>query len=141
MNSYLVDANVWLAICHDSHVHHRIALRWLHESKQRSFFCRLTQLALLRLLTNRHVMGEGVRNHAGAWLIYDQLRGLEGVGYIDEPSDFESFFRESSRSGGHSPNAWSDAYLAALALNLDLRLVSFDRVFRSISNIDALVLG
>ena len=70
MTSYLVDINVWLALTWDSHPQHVSASRW-YTSLNRSgdstlLFCRLTMLGLLRLLTNRAVMGDSTASIAGA---------------------------------------------------------------------------
>jgi toxin-antitoxin system PIN domain toxin len=141
MNSYLVDANVWLAIGHTDHVHHGTALRWWSESQEKLYFCRLTQLAILRLLTNRHVMGGSVQTQTEAWLFYDALRTRTGAGFVNEPDSFDQFFRTLTRTRNHSPNAWSDAYIGALACAAGLCVVSFDTVFHSMQGVDAIVLS
>jgi predicted nucleic acid-binding protein len=86
MNSYLVDANVWLAISHNDHAHHLTALRWLDEADGVCCFCRITQLALLRLLTNSKVMGLSVKTQADAWKIYEALIERDTVVLVGEPS-------------------------------------------------------
>lgn len=54
----LVDANVWLAIAVDGHIHHAAAVMWFDsQAEGTSAFCRITQLALLRHLTNPKIMG------------------------------------------------------------------------------------
>jgi toxin-antitoxin system PIN domain toxin len=140
MNSYLVDANVWLAISHKDHVHHRTALRWFDESVGTCCFCRVTQLALLRLLTNARVMGHSAQTHAEAWKTYDILVGRSDVVLADEPHNLDSEFRELSRSGNRSPNAWNDAYLGALSIAAGMQVISFDTVFRTMPGVDAVVL-
>jgi len=53
------DINVWVALTYERHVHHvsaRNGLRGLAPTP-RLFFCRLTQLGLLRLLSEPAVMG------------------------------------------------------------------------------------
>ena len=57
-----------------------------------------------------------------------------------ESEETVHFCRELTRTGNHSPNAWSDAYLGALARSLGLRIVSFDRVFRTMPGVEATVL-
>jgi predicted nucleic acid-binding protein len=61
----LVDANVWLAIALDGHVHHAAALAWFDgQAEGTCAFCRITQLAFLRHLTNPKIMGAAnVRSH------------------------------------------------------------------------------
>lgn len=57
--NYLADVNVWIALAAAGHVHHSIALAWFEEPQtSQILFCRITQMGLLRLLTNRKVMGE-----------------------------------------------------------------------------------
>jgi len=54
----LVDVNVWLAISVDGHTHHRQAAHWFQaQSEVSCAFCRVTQLAILRHLTNSKIMG------------------------------------------------------------------------------------
>ena len=54
---YLPDVNVWVALAVDGHPHHAIAKRWFERLGQESLlFCRVTEMGLLRLLTNEHVM-------------------------------------------------------------------------------------
>jgi toxin-antitoxin system PIN domain toxin len=140
MNSYLVDANVWLAICHEGHSHHRTALDWFEESARVFCFCRITQLALLRLLTNVRVMGPSVKTQADAWKIYDVLVSRGTVVMVGEPFDLDRGFRELSKGGHRSPNAWNDAYLGALSKVLAMPFVTFDTIFRTMPGVDAVVL-
>ena len=55
----LCDSNVWLALALSKHVHHTAAREWLGtvEEPASVFFCRATQQAFLRLLTNASVLG------------------------------------------------------------------------------------
>jgi uncharacterized protein len=140
MNSYLVDANVWLAISHKDHAHHLTALRWFEESDGVCCFCRVTQLALLRLLTNPKVMGLSVKTQVDAWEIYDVLVERATVALVGEPFHLDRAFRELSQGGHRSPNAWNDAYLGAMSKVLAMTFVTFDSVFRTMPGVDAIVL-
>ena len=53
------DINVWVALTYNRHAHHITALEWFENLPPmvRLFFCRLTQLGLLRLLSAAVVMG------------------------------------------------------------------------------------
>jgi uncharacterized protein len=52
--------------------------------------------------------------------------------YIDvEPADHESRFASLVSPREPSPNLWTDAWLAALAMSLDYEFVTFDRGFKS----------
>src|ERR1700704_5088638 len=125
MNSLnFLDTNVWLALVWERHAHAEQALEWFNRSKGDQFlFCRFTQLALLRLLTNKTVMGKEVKSMAGAWEVYDQCRTDEGIAFLPEPDGVEPRLRALARGHQSSPNVWADAYLAAFASTAGLRLV------------------
>jgi plasmid stability protein len=62
----LCDSNVWLALALSKHVHHTAAREWLEtvEEPASVFFCRPTQQAFLRLLTNASVLANRIwRDH------------------------------------------------------------------------------
>ena len=59
-SSLFPDVNVWVALTYQGHVHHSAARGWfvsLH-ADARLFFCRVTQLGLLRLLTTEALVSE-----------------------------------------------------------------------------------
>src|SRR5579863_195881 len=115
MNSCLVDINVWIALSYTGHRQHAVATEWFENRSGMAYFCRHTQLGLLRLLTNAMVMGPDVRDQIGAWRYYDLLRKDSGIGFLDEPSTIEKIFRDLTASRTSSPNTWSDSYLGAFA--------------------------
>ena len=52
----LADANVWLAVVFSDHLHHPQAKTWFEVQGDASCgFCRVTQMALLRHLTNAKI--------------------------------------------------------------------------------------
>jgi predicted nucleic acid-binding protein len=58
----LPDLNVWLALSWANHMHSDAAWAWFsRQEDNRFFFCRFTQLGLLRLLATSAVMGKDVR--------------------------------------------------------------------------------
>jgi len=131
-SSFLPDVNVWIALSSDRHVHHRVASDWYDslEEDARFYFCRFTQLGLLRLLTAEVVMREDVLSQTAAWRVYDGwIRGA-GAELLDEPSGLDGPFRLLTQGRASSPKAWPDAYLAALAEASGVTLVTFDRAFR-----------
>ena len=70
--NYLADLNVWVALALAGHVHHGAARIWFEEPQTRQIhFCRITQMGLLRLLTNRKVMGANVLAGTAAWDVYN----------------------------------------------------------------------
>ena len=127
------DANVWIALSFDGHEHYSVASQWLSslDVSARLFFCRVTQLSFLRLLTTEAVMSrEGVLSQAEAWRAYDRWLENDRVEFLDEPSGLEPTFRALSNRAHPAPKDWADAYLAAFASAADLTLVSFDQGFR-----------
>ncbi|HXY23506.1 MAG TPA: TA system VapC family ribonuclease toxin [Candidatus Acidoferrum sp.] len=128
------DINVWVALSYDRHVHHATALQWFEAlaPTSRLFFCRLTQLGLLRLLSAPAVMGpDQAKSQQEAWQAYDHWLEDERVDFMDEPFGLEGAFRELTRSAQASPKDWADSYLVAFAQASRLTVVTFDRAFQN----------
>jgi toxin-antitoxin system PIN domain toxin len=132
--SILADANLWLATIVTQHPHHQSAQKWWKKevlpSGSQVAFCRLTQLGLLRLLTNNRVMGNQRRDCAQAWTDYLQLLKQRPVVYKKEPKNLDGILAGHCKLGGSSPNFWTDAYLAAFAKAGGLTFVTFDKGFK-----------
>jgi uncharacterized protein len=140
MKSYLADVNVWIAIAHDAHIHHHHARDWFHSlDRDQAFFCRFTQMGLLRLLTNAKVMGTQARTQPAAWEIVDQFSRNGRVQYLDEPSGVTAAFRSLTHRKRAS-TSWSAAYIAAVAQCSGLTVATFHRDFRNL-RVDALILA
>lgn len=139
--SYLVDINVWLALVYDRHAHHETVRLWFEQLEPgAAAFCRLTQIGLLRLLTNERVMGQDVRGQREAWRLYDRTAGDSRVFFQPEPSYVEQEFRRLTAGAHPSTNVWPDAYLAAVASAAGMAVATLDRGFRSFRGVDALCL-
>src|ERR1700722_5045583 len=124
------DINVWVALTYDRHARHRNASRWFDHlaPMARLFFCRHTQLGLLRLLSSAAVMGPDLaKSQQEAWKVYDSWLHDERVEFLEEPAGLEAKFRALTRSPQASPKEWADSYLLAFASAADLRLVTFDQ--------------
>jgi uncharacterized protein len=137
------DINVWVALTYDRHVHHGAAQKWFESltPSARLFFCRITQLGFLRLLSAPAVMGpDEAKSQQEAWKAYDVWLADERVGFLDEPLGFEERFRGLTRSPQASPKDWADSYLAAFAEASRLTVVTFDRAFQTKMN-DLILLG
>ena len=137
------DTNVWLALTYDRHVHHPIARRWFDHlpPKARLFFCRLTQLGLLRLLCSAVVMGADLtKGPQEARKAYDSWLQDDRIEFLEEPAELEPKFRALNRSPQASPKEWADSYLLAFAAAADLRLVTFDQALRQ-TGANLLLLG
>jgi uncharacterized protein len=137
----LLDANVWLALTAEAHTHHhRAAVYWRNEAAPLAAFCRVTQLAFLRHLTNKSIMGTQTLTPAAAWRKCAQFLALPEVGLIPEPAGLDEQLARLCDLGRTSPNLWTDAYLAAFARCAGLRLVSFDQGFSKFAGLDLLLL-
>jgi len=121
--------NVWFALVHEIHPHHEAALAWGEslDSDTAAYFCRFTQLGVLRLLTNRSAMGEDVLTQAEAWEAFDALLVNPGNQMMDEPRGIDVLFRQHTQRNEISTKQWADGYLAAFAIAAGIRLVTFDR--------------
>jgi toxin-antitoxin system PIN domain toxin len=127
MKRCLVDVNVWLGVLWSRHEHHRRARKWYSSVEANgAFFCRQTQLGLLRLLTNGQVMQHDVMSQEIAWQMYDELACDERTSFAPEPAGLEDGFRRLSTGPFSSTKAWNDGYLAAFAITAGLWIVSFD---------------
>jgi hypothetical protein len=125
----LPDVNVWVALHHERHLHHRKALDWFNalDPMQVLVFCRQSQLGLFRLLTTAAAMGNETITQRQCWAIYD--RWIEGGRAIEqtEPAGLALAFRSRTEVKSSAPKTWTDAYLAAFAEAAGLTLVTFDK--------------
>jgi toxin-antitoxin system PIN domain toxin len=131
-SSLFPDVNVWLALTHSRHAHHKIAAQWFDSTSDSAiFFCRFTQLGLLRLLTNAQVMGGDVMTQRSAWHAYRRWFEDGRIEFHREPESaaFEELLEQLSIKPKPSPKLWSDAYLAAFGRAAGLIIVTFDRGF------------
>jgi len=121
------------------HPHHQRAINWWRRKVlpdgQEVLFCRVTQLGLLRLLSNETVMGASRRTPREAWRDYDRLRAQGPIGYLHEPDDVDQVLRSHTLDESASASLWTDAYLAAFARAADVRLATFDRGFSRFSGL------
>jgi toxin-antitoxin system PIN domain toxin len=125
----LLDVAAWLAAAWGRHVHHRAAARWFDQQPGGLVLCRVTQMSLLRLLSNPAVMGHDVISRSAAWTVVDRLRADSRVLWADEPVDLEPVWRAFSARDDNSHKLWTDDYLAAFAQAGGLRLATLDTGF------------
>jgi toxin-antitoxin system PIN domain toxin len=122
------DVNVWIALASDKHEHHPPARRWLDSVTGEICFCQITQMGLLRLLTNSRVMEDDVLNPANGLRVYDEFLCDPRIRFVPEPSGvakrWATFMTAPGVGGGSS---WTDAYLAAFAIEMEFHLATLDR--------------
>lgn len=123
----LLDVGVWLAAAWSGHLHHAATASWFGGQDDDLRLCRVTQMGLLRLLSNPAVMGDDVLRRADAWRVIDRFRGDDRVHWSGEPAELEQAWRAMSARDDNSHRLWTDDYLAAFAQAADLSLVTLDR--------------
>ena len=131
----LLDINVWLALAHTEHDHHKQALAYWQAEQAKGtlmWFCRTTMLGMIRLLSQKAVMGPSVLTLKEAHVAYLNFLSTPLVKWLPETSDAAK--RTDSALFGlshHVPARMStDAYLAAVTGTTALRFVTFDADFK-----------
>ena len=122
----LLDVGVWLAAAWGRHVHHPSVAAWFEQQSQSLVLCRVTQMSLLRLLSNSAVMGSDVVARSAAWNVVDEFRADSRVVWADEPLHLEPVWRALSARDDSSHKLWTDDYLAAFAQAGGLVLATLD---------------
>ena len=122
----LVDVGVWLAATWGRHTHHRAARQWFDEESDDLILCRVTQMSLLRLITNSAILGEDAVTRSEAWRVIDQIWSDDRVLWAEEPDQLEAVFRAISARDDNSHKLWTDDYLAAFAQASGASLVTLD---------------
>jgi uncharacterized protein len=122
----LVDIGVWLAAVWGRHVYQPVAADWFAGETDDIAFCRVTQMGLLRLLSNPAILGQDAIDRSQAWRTYDLLWADERVHWADEPAELDAVWRAISARDDKSHKLWTDDYLAAFAQASDAILVTLD---------------
>ncbi len=139
---YLADVNVVFPLLVSWHQHRDPALRWFNSASAGDIgLCRLTRLGALRLLCNTQVMGSDVLAPRTALEALAILENDERIELLHEPDGVDTALKPFVTGRATTPNLWSDAYLAAFAVVVDLKLVSFDRGFSRFAGLDFLLLA
>jgi uncharacterized protein len=131
----LPDFNVWLALAVEEHPHHAVAKAYWQALQTNPivdrglWFCRVTMLGFIRLLSQPKVMGKGVLTLAQASAVYQKFRTVTGIGLLPDSESTDAML-EDFLNLSNLPNRFcTDAYLAALSESAGVRLVTFDEDF------------
>lgn len=127
----LLDVNVWLAAAWARHRQHGVAKQWLDQEEDELAFCRVTQMALLRLITNPAITGRDVLSRRKAWELVEHLMADPRVRFLPEPEGLLPLWVAFSKRDDHDHLLWTDDYLAAFAQGATAELVTLDRPFRT----------
>lgn len=110
---------------------------WNEQGDDEVGLCLPVRMSLLRLLSNRKVMGDSVQRPEAAWSAVEALAAQPCVVAIDVVSPSHSvYWRRNVEGREPTPNLWTDAWLAALAQSLRSEMVTFDRGFRQFTELN-----
>lgn len=129
----IADVNVLLPLILEQHSHRAAASAWWNDQPDESVsFTLPVRMAVLRLLTNRALMGTGVLEPVQAWQTLGELSNdARAVVRHDVPIGLDALWLTFVRSREPSPNLWTDAWLAAFAEAEGAEMVTFDQGFRN----------
>ena len=125
----LLDVNVWLAGIWAAHADHEAVLRWRAHADAPLVMCRVTQMALLRHLSNPAVLGPEALTRRQTWNLMERQMRDRDVTWQAEPDGIELAWRALSARDDRSHKLWTDDYLAGFAQAGGLRLVTLERGF------------
>lgn len=121
----LLDVNVLIALLDAAHVHHTLARRWFAENVEQGWAsCPLTQNGCVRILSQPRYPN-AVPVAEAAQRLGEALAHPSHSFWPDDLSLFDPGLVDWTRL--LLPAQLTDAYLLALAVKNDARLVSFDR--------------
>jgi len=121
------DVNVWLAAAWARHSKHSAAKSWIDAEPGDLAFCRITQMSLLRLLTNPAITKDDALQRRQAWDVYEKFIADPRIRLIAEPQGLETLWAAFSKRDDKSHLLWTDDYMAAFAQASDAEFVTFDR--------------
>lgn len=131
----LLDINVWVALAHTEHDHHEQAVAYWQAEQVKGtlmWFCRTTMLGMIRLLSQKAVMGPSALTLKEAYVAYLNFLNTPLVKWLPETTDAAK--RTDTALFGLSQDVparmSTDVYLAAVAETTALRLVTFDADFK-----------
>lgn len=117
--TWLLDANVLIALCTPDHVDHTRASNWYHSEKNRSFAtCPITQGALIRFQLR---FGREIKA-SQAWRLMAAVCAFPSHEFW--PDDLS--FKDVSSKGILGHRQVTDAYLVALAAKHNGRVATMD---------------
>lgn len=137
MPGYFLDANIWVAATFPGHSHHGPAMDFLYERSYHdpAWLSSKTSIAWMRLVSTNAISSyynsPEFSNKAALEILNGWLKQPE-IQYMDKEPDgtFEKW-KQLSSSPLPSPKIWMDAYIAAIAIEANLPLVTFDKGFQA----------
>ncbi len=141
MKPCLADVNTVLPLLVRDHEFYKPAQRWFDRlASNEAGLCRQVQLAVIRLLGNRHIMGDLAMPASTALRMLEQLLEDERISFVQEPELLDSVFPGFLNMPVPAAKLVSDAYLAAFAMASSRRMVTFDSGFRQFKGLEVEIL-
>jgi len=97
---------------------------WVDTEQDELAFCRVTQMAFLRLLTNPAVTQRDVLSRRQAWEVFEKLIADPRIRFIAESPGIDTLWIAFSKRHDKSHLLWTDDYIAAFAQSADAELVT-----------------
>ena len=132
MKYFLLDTNVLLADVLDFHVHHTLARQWFttQESDTIFYLPRVVQISFMRLLTSESVLKEDAVTNQKAIEVWEELMLDTRFQYLADKNYKLRKWPFLGNKQKRDPKLWMDGYLAGLAIENSLVLVSLDKGFK-----------
>jgi toxin-antitoxin system PIN domain toxin len=142
MKRCLADVNLLLPLLVRHHEQHELALRWFDGlAAGEALLCRFVQLALIRLLGTRSIMGNYALPASYAWELVGKLMEDERMEFVAEPARLDIEFAQLLGYSALTGKLVGDAYLAAFALAGQSRFATFDVGFSEFRGLDLQVIA
>jgi toxin-antitoxin system PIN domain toxin len=137
MKRCLADVNVLLPLLVRHHEHNELALRWFAGLEAgEAVLCRFVQLALVRLLGNRTIMGKYAVSASAAWRLIEELLEDERLEFAAEPPLVDAVLPKLFKYATATNRLVGDAYLAAFSIAGQMRLTTVDKGFKQFRDVD-----
>lgn len=126
----LPDVSTWVALSYTNHLHHlRAKAYWDSTRADEIAFCGTTLMGMLRILTLPAPMNGNPFSPAEAIQKAREWMGLAEVRFIGDSAETSARVAEWANLSFFTPKLWTDAWIAAIAVTNDCRIVSFDSDF------------
>ena len=138
----LVDVNVLLPLLLPQHPVHAAARQWLGlQAKNTTRYALPVQLGVLRLLSQPRVMGNRALLPEAALQTWADLVDAADMQELVAPQPQHALLLRQCVAGRvATPNLWTNAWLAALAMATNSTMVTFDHGFRGFTGLQLTLL-
>ena len=142
MRPALVDVNVLLPLLLPQHPAHAAARQWLGlQAKNTTRYALPVQLGVLRLLSQPRVMGNSALLPEVALQTWADLVDAADMQELVAPQPQHALLLRQCVAGRvATPNLWTNAWLAALAMATNSTMVTFDHGFRGFTGLQLTLL-